>query len=169
MFLWANAYEKSNKTPSDEMAEGDVFCVGMASCFLTPSFQQSEQLILFHERCNVHMEYTAAVLNKIVPCNQIFRIIIVDAFKGTIFPVFCLDAVHDCHSNLNVGIGYVTPSENEITFQLSDSANTDIIAFGSRIDIYSIFQRRTVMNPFVCVQGKIETEVGQIVFLFAGD
>ena len=48
------------------------------------------------------MNYSAAMLNQIVPGDYIFRIVIFDAFQWPVFPILCFDAVHNCHSDLDI-------------------------------------------------------------------
>lgn len=75
------------------------------------------------------MLYAAPVLNEIVPCQQIFGIIIADAFKRTILAFFRIEAVHYRHSYLHIGIIHIILTQYEVTFQFSDPADTDIITF----------------------------------------
>ena len=75
------------------------------------------------------MLYAAPVLNEIVPCQQILGIIIADAFKRTILALLRIEAVHNCHSHLYIGIIPIVLSQDKVTFQFSDTADTDIITF----------------------------------------
>ena len=60
-------------------------------------YDVEDVVILFHKRRNVYMNYSAAMLDQIIPGDYIFRIIIFDAFKRSVFPVLCFDTVHDRH------------------------------------------------------------------------
>ena len=103
------------------------------------------------------MNNSAAMLNQIVPSDYIFRIIIFDAFQRPVFSLLCVDAVHDCHSNLDIRVICIVSFENKIAFQLPNSADTDVIAFGSGVGINDVFKRWTVIDSFIRIQGKVKT------------
>ena len=115
------------------------------------------------------MNDSTAMLDQVVPGNNIFRIIIFDAFKRPVFPVFCFDAVHDSHSDLYIRIIRIVPAKNKVTFQFSDSAYADIVSLGSGVGINDVLQRRAIIDPFIRIQGKVKTKVCEIVFLLTGD
>ena len=74
------------------------------------------------------MDDSAAMLDQIVPGDDIFRIIIFDVFKRPVFPVLCFDAAHDRHGNLYIRIIRVVVLKNKITFQFSDPADADVVS-----------------------------------------
>ena len=125
----------------------------------------SEQLVFLHEWRNVYVKYSAAMLDQVVSGDQILRIVVSDAFERSVFPILRVDAVHDCHSNLDIRVIYIVSVENKVAFQLSNSADADVIAFGPGISIHDVFQCGAVIDSFVSIQGKVKTQIGKIVFL----
>ena len=129
----------------------------------------SEILVLFHERWKVAMENTISALNRIVPCQEIFGIIVAYLLQRPIFSFLRFTACHDGHSDLEVGIFIIASAQDKITFQLSDTAYADGISFRSGVQIHRVFHGRSVIDPLVCIEGIIEAKVGQIEFFFAGN
>ena len=125
----------------------------------------SEQLVFLHEWRNVYVKYSAAMLDQVVSGDQILRIIVSDDFQRPVFPFLRVDAVHDRHGDLDIRVICIIPTENKVAFQLSDSADADVIAFGSGIGINDVFQCGAVIDSFVSIQGKVKTQIGKIVFL----
>lgn len=109
------------------------------------------------------MSYPVSMLDQIVSGDNIFRITVFDVLKRSILPIFCFAAVHDSHSDLEREIIHIVPEEDGLTFQFADPSEVD----GGGIN--DILKRRSVINPFIGFQSKIETEIGKIVLLFSGD
>ena len=103
------------------------------------------------------MLYPIPVLNEIVSGQKVFGIIISDVLQRTIFPVFGIETVHDGHSYLNVGVIDRISLKDKVTFQFSDSADTDVVTFGPCVYVYNIFQHRAVIDPLIRIQSKIES------------
>ena len=85
------------------------------------------------------MFYAASVLNKIISGKQIFRVIIFYAFQWTVFSVFSINTVHDCHRYLDICIVDMVPFHNKIAFLFTDTPDTNIISLGSGVNIHDIF------------------------------
>ena len=90
---------------------------------------KSEIHILFHKWSDVIMQDAVPMLDKVISGYQVFRIVIFYLFKWPILPVFCFNAVHDCHCNLDIGIIEKIPVKNKITFKFTDPSHADFITF----------------------------------------
>ncbi len=97
------------------------------------------------------MNNAIAMLNQIVSCDEIFRIIVSYAFKWTIFTVLRFKVVHNRHGDLDIGIIRIVPTKDEVAFQFANSSDTDFISFGFGIDIDDILQCRTLIDSRIRV------------------
>ena len=78
----------------------------------------------FEDRFMSERQYVR-LLNKIISGYQILGIIILYLLKRPVFPVFCFYAVHDRHSDLNIGIIKIIPVKDKITFKFAEFSDTD--------------------------------------------
>ncbi len=94
-------------------------------------------------------------LDYVTPGHDKFGIIVCDLFQRSVFTLFRFTAVHDRHGHLNIGILHLLIAQDEITFQLADSANAYRIILGFCIGINDILQYRTVVDAVIRVHGEV--------------
>ena len=97
-----------------------------------------------NELRQIHVPDPISLLDHIAAGHDKFGIIICDLFQRPVFAVFRFPAVHDRHSHLYISILHLLITQDEITFQLADSANAYRIVLGSCIGINDILQNRTI-------------------------
>ena len=115
------------------------------------------------------MDDPISSLDRVVSCQDIFRVIVLDRFQWPVFPVFRIPAVHNRHRHLKISIVHHVVSDDEVAFKTADPADTDIIIAASGILIDNVFQNRPVVYPVVDVVDAIEGQIGKIVLLLASD
>lgn len=124
---------------------------------------------LVHEFRQVFMDDALALLKRVVAREDELRVIVADFLQRCVLSVFGGLVGRDCHRHLGVGVVGIPASEDEIAFERADSADADGMAVGPGIDIDDVLECRAVVDPVVCVGGKIEPEVGQVELLLAAD
>jgi len=71
------------------------------------------------------MNDTVSFLDRIISCQDVFRLIVPDRFQRSVFPVFRIPAVHDRHRHLKISIVHHVVSDDEAAFKTADPADTD--------------------------------------------
>lgn len=115
------------------------------------------------------MHYAIALLNQIISCNNIFGIVILYAFKRTIFTILGLAAALYRHCNLNIRIPHACASQDEIAFKLSNPPNTCRVTFCASIYVNNVLQDRPVIDSVIGVECEIQTKIRKIVLLFTSN
>ena len=111
------------------------------------------------------MEDTIPLLQQEGKGQHVFRVVVLDFFQGTIFPLFrfipSLFIFFPVYrtGHLNVFVIQRRALQNEIHFEFADSTHADLILFAPRVPIDDIFEHRALMNTPIHVRGKIEAQI----------
>ena len=110
-----------------------------------------------------------AVLQQIIGGEDIFRIVVRNAFKRCIFSVLRAFAFADRIGDLHIAIVELIIPQNEITLQFAYPADAHRIVKAFGIYIHHVLQCGTVIDAVVGVGRKIEGDVRKIVLLFSAE
>ena len=109
----------------------------------------------------------AAVLKQIVGSYDVFRVIIFDTFQRSVLTIFRIPAACNSICDLDVGVGQVNITENEVAFKLSDPADADRIIATPGIGKDNIFKYWSVIDTVVGVSRKVKGRIRKIILFLA--
>ena len=110
-----------------------------------------------------------AVLQQIIGGEDIFRIVVRNAFKRCIFSVLRAFAFADRIGDLHIAIVELIIPQNEITLQFAYPADAHRIVKAFGIYIHHVLQCGTVIDAVVGVGRKIEGDVRKVVLLLPAE
>ena len=110
-----------------------------------------------------------AVLQQIIGGEDIFRIVVRNAFKRRIFSVFRAFAFADRIGDLHIAIIELIIPQDEIALQFAYPADAHRIVKTFGIYIHHVLQCGTVIDAVVGVGRKIEGDVRKVVLLFSAE
>ena len=104
------------------------------------------------------------LLDNIASRQQVLGIVVHYLGEGAILALLGGPVGHDGHCDLNVRVAHLGVSEDEVTFQLS---NTDLATLRESVAINDVLKDGSVVDAVIGVEGKVEAQVRQVVLLLA--
>ena len=126
-----------------------------------------EHRAVAHELGKVCVDDAVAPLDGIVAREDVLGIVVSNLLQRGVFAVFRFTVGHHRHADLYVGVIGIATTQNEIALKRADAPDACGIAMCTGVCENGVFKRGTVVDAVVGVGGKVESEVGKIVFLLA--
>ena len=136
---------------------------------LTFTIHRSEQRSVSHEFRKIPVDDSVATLYRIIACKYVFRIVVANLLQWCVFAILRFFAGHHCHGGLHIGVCGIAVSKYEVAFKLADPTYACRIAVRTGVCVDDILQGRAIVDSVVGVGRKVESEVGEIILLFATD